>query len=113
MSHFLKFREQWIRPALYFGNNTVSRAGGAITTAAGITIISYWVVTLLGLRTPNPYLDIIFFLILPALFVVGLILIPIGLMARRRKLQQAGQVPATFPRIDLNDRVFGMVWTSS
>lgn len=106
MSHFLKFREQWVRPALYFGNNPVSLAGGAITTAAGITIISYWVISLLGLRTPNPYLDIIFFLILPALFVVGLILIPIGLMARRRKLQQAGQVPAAFPRIDLNDRVF-------
>lgn len=106
MSHFLKFRQQWVRPALYFGNNPVSLAGGAITTAAGITIISYWIVSLLGLRTPNPYLGIIFSLILPALFVAGLILIPIGLMARRRKLQQAGQIPAEFPRIDLNDRVF-------
>ena len=101
-----KFREHWVRPALFFGNNPISLAGGAITTASGITVIAYWVVTLLGIRTPNPYLGIIFFLILPALFILGLILIPIGLFVRRRKLQLAGQIPAEFPRIDLNDRVF-------
>ena len=28
-----KFRENWVRPALFFGNNPVSLAGGAITTA--------------------------------------------------------------------------------
>lgn len=95
-----------MRPALYFGNNPVSIAGGAITTAAGITVIAYWIADLLGKGYSNPYLGIIFFLILPALFIAGLILIPIGLFARRKKLQQAGQIPAEFPRIDLNDRVF-------
>jgi nitrate/TMAO reductase-like tetraheme cytochrome c subunit len=101
-----KLREHWVRPALYFGNNPVSIAGGAITTAAGITVIAYWIADLLGKGYSNPYLGIIFFLILPALFIAGLILIPIGLFARRKKLQQAGQIPAEFPRIDLNDRVF-------
>jgi NapC/NirT cytochrome c family, N-terminal region len=106
MSPFQKFRENWLRPALYFGNNPVSLFGGAITTASGITVIGYWIVDLIGLRNPNPYLGIIFFLILPAVFVTGLILIPIGVFARRRKLKKAGQVPAVFPRVDLNDRVF-------
>jgi nitrate/TMAO reductase-like tetraheme cytochrome c subunit len=101
-----RFREHWVRPALFFGNNPISLVGGAITTASGITIIAYWVVTLLGLRTPNPYLGIIFFLILPAVFIAGLILIPIGLLVRRKKLQMAGEIPAEFPRVDLNDRVF-------
>ncbi len=101
-----KFRENWVRPALYFGNNPVSLAGGAVTTASGITVIAYWMVDLLGKGYSNPYLGIIFFLILPALFITGLILIPIGLFARRKKLQMAGQIPAEFPRIDLNDRVF-------
>jgi hypothetical protein len=34
-----KFRESWVRPALFFGNNPVSLAGGAITSAAGVTMI--------------------------------------------------------------------------
>jgi nitrate/TMAO reductase-like tetraheme cytochrome c subunit len=101
-----RFRENWVRPALFFGNNPISLAGGAITSAAGVTMIAYWLVELFGRRNDNPYLGIIFFLILPALFVLGLLLIPIGLFARRRKLQLAGQIPVEFPKIDLNDRIF-------
>src|ERR1017187_7960538 len=33
-------------------------------------------------------------------------LIPVGVFLRRKKLQQAGQIPAEFPKIDLNDRIF-------
>jgi hypothetical protein len=101
-----KFREEWLRPALFFGNNPISLAGGAITTASGITMISYWLAELSGHLSDNPYLGIIFFLILPALFLLGLALIPIGVFLRRRTLQKAGQIPAVFPRIDLNDRIF-------
>jgi nitrate/TMAO reductase-like tetraheme cytochrome c subunit len=101
-----RFRENWVRPALFFGNNPISLAGGAITSAAGVTMIGYWLVEIFGRANDNPYLGIIFFLILPALFVLGLLLIPIGVFIRRRKLQQAGQIPAEFPKIDLNDRMF-------
>jgi nitrate/TMAO reductase-like tetraheme cytochrome c subunit len=103
---FQKFREHWVRPALFFGNNPISLAGGAITTAAGITLIAHWVVELIGHRVENPYLGIIFFLILPGLFVAGLALIPIGMYVRRKKLQREGHIPAEFPKVDLNDRVF-------
>ncbi len=103
---FQKFREHWVRPALFFGNNPVSLAGGAITSASGVTMIGYWLVELFGRPNDNPYLGIIFFLILPALFIAGLILIPIGVFIRRRKLQKAGQIPAAYPKIDLNDRIF-------
>jgi nitrate/TMAO reductase-like tetraheme cytochrome c subunit len=101
-----KFREDWLRPALFFGNNPISLAGGAITTASGITMISYWLAQLSGHLSDNPYLGIIFFLILPAIFILGLLLIPVGVVLRRRKLQKAGQIPAQFPRIDFNDRIF-------
>jgi len=101
-----KFREDWLRPALFFGNNPISLAGGAITTASGITMMSYWLAELSGHLSNNPYLGIIFFLILPALFILGLALIPAGVVLRRRKLQKAGLIPAEFPRIDLNDRIF-------
>ncbi|MGA3263619.1 MAG: NapC/NirT family cytochrome c [Terracidiphilus sp.] len=103
---FEKFREGWVRPALFFGNNPISLAGGAITSASGMTMIGYWLVELFGRPNDNPYLGIIFFLILPALFVAGLLLIPIGLYLRRAKLKKAGLIPAQYPRVDLNDRVF-------
>ena len=101
-----RFRENWVRPALFFGNNPISLAGGAITSAAGVTMIAYWIVELFGRPNDNPYLGIIFFLILPALFILGLLLIPVGMYFRRKKLRQAGQIPAEFPKIDLNDRMF-------
>ncbi len=103
---FQKFREGWVRPALFFGNNPISLAGGAITTASGVTMIAYWLVEIFGRPNDNPYLGIIFFLLLPGLFIAGLALIPIGVWVRRRKLQKAGQIPAEFPKIDLNDRIF-------
>src|ERR1700751_2242404 len=103
---FQRFRENWVRPALFFGNNPISLAGGAITTAAGVTMIGYWLVELFGRPKDNPFLGIIFFLILPALFVLGLVLIPIGMFFRRRTLRKEGQIPAGYPKIDLNDRIF-------
>ena len=101
-----RFRENWVRPALFFGNNPLSLAGGAITTASGLTMIAYWLIELVGRPSANPYLGIIFFLILPALFILGLALIPIGIYLRRKKLQKAGTIPAEFPKVDFNDRVF-------
>ena len=106
MSFFERLQSSWLRPALFFGNNPISLAGGAITTASGITMISYWLAELSGHLSDNPYLGIIFVLILPVIFLFGLALIPVGVLLRRRKLQKAGQIPAAFPRIDLNDRVF-------
>ena len=103
---FQKFRENWVRPALFFGNNPISLAGGAITTASGITMIGYWLEQMFGRPNDNPYLGIIFFLILPGLFVLGLALIPVGVFLRRKKLQKAGQIPAEFPKVDFNDRIF-------
>ncbi|MGA7108032.1 MAG: NapC/NirT family cytochrome c [Terracidiphilus sp.] len=106
MSAFQKFRENWVRPALFFGNNPISLAGGAITTASGVTMIGYWLVELIGRPNENPYLGIIFFLILPALFILGLALIPIGIFMRRRRFQKEGKIPAVFPKVDFNDRIF-------
>jgi nitrate/TMAO reductase-like tetraheme cytochrome c subunit len=95
-----------VRPALFFGNNPISLAGGAITSASGVTMIGYWLVELFGRPNDNPYLGLIFFLLLPALFVIGLLLIPVGVTMRYKKLHAAGQIPAVYPKVDLNDRIF-------
>ena len=43
-------------------------------------MIGYWLVELFGRPNDNPYLGIIFFLILPAIFMLGLVLIPVGVI---------------------------------
>jgi hypothetical protein len=50
----------------------------------------------------HPYLGVILFLILPAIFVIGLLLIPIGALLRRQQLVKAGKIPETYPRLDFN-----------
>ena len=106
MPMFQRLRENWIRPALFFGNNPISLLGGAITTASGVTMIGYWLVELVARPNSNPYTGIIFFLILPAVFVLGLLIIPVGVLLRRRELRKAGQTPSEFPKVDLNDPAF-------
>lgn len=107
MAPFERFRQNWLRPALFFGNNPVSLAGGAITTASGATMISYWIVELVFRRVSNnPYLGLIFFFMLPALFIFGLALIPFGIYLRRRAQQRAGTIPSEFPQINFNDPIF-------
>jgi nitrate/TMAO reductase-like tetraheme cytochrome c subunit len=103
---FQKFRENWVRPALFFGNNPVSLAGGALTTASGSIMVGYWALELFGHLNSNPYLGIIFLLILPAIFILGLLFIPLGILLRRKQLQRSGHIPAEFPRVDFNDRIF-------
>jgi nitrate/TMAO reductase-like tetraheme cytochrome c subunit len=101
------FKEKWLHPFLFFGKNRLSLIGGAITTATALTLVGFWVVDVFGHGgSSNPYLGIIVFLILPAIFVFGLVLIPIGIVIRRRHLRAIGQLPATYPKVDLGDPLF-------
>ena len=102
-----RFRENWARPLLFLGNNPISLIGGALTTASAMTLIGFWVVDVVGRSGPaSPYVGIIIDLCLPALFILGLILIPIGMWLRRRRLRTAGQLPSNYPEVDFGDPVF-------
>jgi nitrate/TMAO reductase-like tetraheme cytochrome c subunit len=106
MSQFSRL-EKTLRPALFYGNNPISLIGGALTSAAAFVLIGFWVVSFFGQSGPNnPYVGIILDLFLPGLFVLGLLLIPLGIWLRRRKLKAQGELPAVYPRIDLGDPVF-------
>ena len=99
--------ERNLRPVLFYGNNWLSLLGGALTTASAFVLIGFWIVTILGRSGPsNPYAGIIIDLFLPGLFLLGLLLIPIGIWFRRRSLRASGQVPSTYPRIDFRDPIF-------
>jgi hypothetical protein len=101
------FRKDWLRPFFFYGNNWLSLLGGAITTASAMVLIGFWVVSVLGRGgSSNPYLGIIFDLILPAIFVLGLVLILAGILTRRSYLAVTGQVPSFFPEVSFHDPVF-------
>jgi nitrate/TMAO reductase-like tetraheme cytochrome c subunit len=107
MADLEQFKKNWLRPFFFYGNNRISLTGGAITSASALVLIGFWVVDFLGHGgSGNPYLGIIFDLILPGLFILGLILIPIGIWLRQSQLKAAGQVPSIYPAVDLNEPGF-------
>lgn len=106
MSQFGKL-EKVLRPVLFFGNNWISLIGGALTTSSAFVLIGFWVVSIFGHAGPtNPYVGIVVDLCLPGLFVLGLLLIPLGIWLRYKELKAAGPLPAVYPQIDLRDPVF-------
>ena len=84
--------------------NPLSLAGTAITTASALVFLGLFAVDLTS-HYENPYMGIVAYMILPAIFVVGLILIPIG-VAREKRIalaaRQRGEPHRAFPIIDLN-----------
>jgi hypothetical protein len=75
-------------------------AGAVITTASGFLVLLFFVLSMVGLEE-SPYLGVLAYLILPAVFVIGLLLIPLGMLLERRRLRRAG--PQPMPVLDLND----------
>jgi nitrate/TMAO reductase-like tetraheme cytochrome c subunit len=99
--------EKILRTVLFYGNNWISLIGGALTSASAFVLIGFWVVNIFGHGgSSNPYLGIIFDLFLPGLFVLGLVLIPIGIWQRYNHLKAIGQVPTVYPQIGLKDPFF-------
>src|SRR4026207_1513022 len=81
----------------------ISVAGMVLTTVSAALFLVVFLADLFGLHT-NPYIGILFFLILPGVFVIGLALIPLGAGIEKRR-RAAGKAPsaASWPRIDLNN----------
>jgi hypothetical protein len=73
----------------------VSIAGAVITTASASVFIALVIAALAGLFE-NPYAGLVIFVVIPAAFVLGLLLIPLGMRLQRRKLAHdpaAGEWP--------------------
>jgi hypothetical protein len=79
----------------------LSVTGVALVTLSAVVFLFVFLLDVFGLHT-NPYLGIVFFLILPAFFVLGLLLIPLGVMLERRR-RSRGLEPHHWPRLDLNN----------
>jgi hypothetical protein len=88
-----------------FGRNALTLFGATLAGVSAVLIIGFLILGLLEL-TDSPYIGIMAFLILPVVFVGGLLLIPVGAYWERRRIFRGGAVKAKagpFPVIDLND----------
>src|SRR5476649_1468682 len=86
-----------------FVRNTISVVGMALTTMSATLFLVVFLADLFGWHT-NPYLGIVFFLVLPAFFIFGLLLIPFGAwLERRKRARGKGPSDLRWPRLDLND----------
>ncbi len=92
------------RLALDLTRNPLGLAGTALATVSAILILTLAGLGALGFRG-GPYLGVAAFLILPAFFVLGLVLIPAGAWLGRRRARRAaerGEAEPALPVIDLN-----------
>ncbi len=85
-------------PAL--SRNPVSIAGAALTTISAALFVVYLTLEAFGVFA-SPYIGLVGYLLIPALFVVGLLLIPLG-MWREGGRRRRGTAPWAWPAIDFN-----------
>jgi hypothetical protein len=96
----------WMRPAVYLGHNRMTALGAILTTSSAITLLAFWIYeTTRGMGAIHPYGGLVFFLFLPGVFVVGLVLVPLGVWLRWRLLQRKHELPAEYPQIDLKNPI--------
>jgi NapC/NirT cytochrome c family protein len=93
----------WLRLLYFLGQNPISFIGAVLTTTGAITLIAFWFYDFLLPGPPHPYIGILLFLILPGVFVLGLLLIPVGILLRRRRLQARGELRETYPAVNLRE----------
>lgn len=83
--------------------NRLSIAGLIIAVIVLADILSLIGMTMLGVEL-NPYVGIFAYLIGPAVMILGLLLVPLGMLLERRRRRKflPGELP-TFPKLDLNE----------
>ena len=73
--------------------------GGVITTVTAVVFIALAIAEAIGLFE-NPYAGLVVFVALPALFVLGLLLIPAGMWLQRRRLRRDPSADMDWPTLD-------------
>jgi hypothetical protein len=98
-------RKKFFGRLFNYANNGLTIAGVVLTTLSGLLIVIFLIAQLWGGLT-SPYIGLFAYVVLPAIFILGLIEIPIGMWRRRARLIRDGATEAeltTFPKLDFND----------
>ena len=85
----------WLSPVVHLTNNWISLLGVVIVTTATVFWLFLLPTTLRG-EVQHPYAGILVYLALPAFFIGGLVLIPLGILWERRRETKSGAMPAIF-----------------
>ena len=82
--------------------NTISLVGAALAAVSLANIIFLFLIDAISGR-PSPYIGMFAYMVMPAFLILGLLLIPLGMLVERnrRRKMLPGEIPA-YPRIDLN-----------
>lgn len=105
MAHTADSRDKYFSRMFNYANNGLTIAGVVLTTVSGLLIVVFVLAQLMG-GLDNPYIGIFAYVVLPFLFIIGLVEIPVGMWRRRRKLLRSGASDAelaAYPRLDFND----------
>jgi nitrate/TMAO reductase-like tetraheme cytochrome c subunit len=95
----------WLSPLIYLSNNWLSLAGVVIVTTATVFWLFLLPTTLKG-EVAHPYIGILVFLILPAGFLIGLALIPLGMLRRRQREGKATFYARELPPVNWHNPYF-------
>jgi hypothetical protein len=99
------FSRRYIAPLVYLSNNWISLSGVVVVTTTTV----FWLFLLpymLRGQISHPYIGILIFIVLPTVFFSGLLLIPAGIILRRRRDRRKGLTPASFPPLNWQNRNF-------
>jgi nitrate/TMAO reductase-like tetraheme cytochrome c subunit len=82
--------------------NTLSQIGLAVAVIAFANIVFLFLVDLIS-TTPNPYIGVLTYMVMPGFLLFGLLMVVVGaLLERRRRFKGQTDTPR-LPRIDLNN----------
>ena len=73
--------------------------GALLTTTSAALFVALLIAVLLGWLV-NPYAGLVVFVVIPAAFIVGLLLIPLGMSLERRRLRKDPNAASDWPVID-------------
>jgi hypothetical protein len=99
-----------LSPLVHLSNNWVSLIGVVVVTTATVFWLFLLPTTMRG-EVHNPYNGILAFLLLPALFILGLLLIPLGIYRQNKKERRRGLYPANFPPLNMKNLEFRRLLT--
>ena len=90
MRSFLPQHHRALPILVLLTSHWVSLLGVALVTTAGFSWLFVLPTELRG-RTSNPYIGIVVFLVIPIIFILGLVLIALGMFLARRRIIRAEQ----------------------
>jgi hypothetical protein len=96
----------WLKPLTVLGRNWLTLAGAVLTTSSALTLVGFWVFEAMHAKPVNPYAGMVLYLMLPGVFVAGLLLIPAGLIWDRYQLKKKGVHPDLLPQPDFKSPLF-------